>query len=820
MLDALAPDFGTLLKKLRAQAGLSQEQLAKRARISVQAVGAYERGTRRAPQRDTFVLIVEALKIQGEEYNRLRIAAERGRLRGPGRQRLPDRSPSSERPAARRDNLPRQLPELIGRDDIVTSLRSLLAEKRFVTLAGMGGIGKSRTAVEVAAGLVERFRDGVWFVELASLADPKLVAGAVAFAAGVAQQADTPVVETLQRRLRNKELLLVLDNCEHLVDEAARVTKAILIQCPLVRVLATSREQLHVSGEYVYRMPPLAVDDAVALFNRRARSADPSFDATDGDGETIAAICKRLDGIPLAIELAAARVTDLPAARLLRELDERFRVLIAAGEDALPRQKTMRALIDWSYDLLTDEERRLLRRLSLFAGGWTLTGATSLFDDLPPLSGEMAESHEVLDLLGSLVDKSLVVAQIGDDAQRYDLLESTRAYAAERLDELNEREAIARRHAEFVAALAQRSRSIAGSKHRLSLLRADAENIRAALTWSLTNANAPEIAAGILRDAREFLVQNFRHELVKHTREVLAIARIGPELKAEMLIEVALVTLGAEALDAAEGAIKVLGGAGLRSKTLLQAYQRRSYALAQLGRTPEALEAHRLARALYHELGLDDSDFLGSLYFQEGYLLNYQWQLEAARTAWGKAREISTARGDTGRAAVTQNNIAEAFFLEGDLESALRHAGECLAVFRRENLTYLEATTLNNMAVYRLHVNDPRGAAQDLSAAVDAAQRAGDDGLMVARAVRNTARLSAMQHDFEAAAELLGYSAAWFEARRFHDPSDERERRDLEALLRDRLSADDFVRLTEAGARLDEDEAWDMAASIIADAKQ
>ncbi len=806
-MNRSASGFGTLLKQLRVDAGLSQEELAKRARVSVQAIGAYEQGTRRAPHRETFVLIAEALNLNGDRYKELVAAAERGRLRGP---ELPRET----------HNFPLALTELIGRDDVVSAIRTLVPDSRLVTLVGAGGIGKTRTALAVASGLIERFPDGIWFAELAAVSDPARVAGTIALALGIEQQADQRVLETLRARLREKSLLLVLDNCEHVVDEAARITEAILRESRGVRVLATSREALRIPGERVYRVPPLEVPPtqtltaveagrfgAVALFTESAESSNQSFALTDRNASSVAAICRRLDGIPLAIELAAARVTALEPAQLVDELDQRFRILVGGSRTALPRQQTMRALIDWSHDLLSEKEQRLFRRLSLFSGGWTLKAATAVCSDLT-LAGD-----EVLDVLSSLVDKSLVVAQIGGDEPRYDMLESMHAYALEKLDAAGERQEIARRHAQFVASFAAASLHVTPSERRRAKLRADVENIRTALAWSLTSDDALSVAARILIDSGTFLAQSLRSEMLETTRKVLQSGtHLDREYSAQLFIQISGSTVGSESLDAAEQAIALLEQGGVRGASLVRAYQRKSRALAQLRRIPEALETNRLAIDLDRELGATDAWSLRALHLTQGYLLAFQRDFEGAREAWGKARELAP---DDAAAGVAHLNIAESYYLEGDVQTATRLAQECLEVFRRENFTYLEAMTLNNLANYRLEAGDRPGAAADLLAAVDAAQRAGDNGLMTARAIRHTAMLSAMEDDVETAGRLLGYSAASFASRGFSDPGDEHAFERLEARLRAKLGAEELQRLIDEGANLDEGRAWNAARAVI-----
>jgi predicted ATPase/Tfp pilus assembly protein PilF len=371
---------------------------------------------------------------------------------------------------ALRHNLPLQLTRFIGRETQMTEVRRLLEGGRLVTLTGAGGCGKSRLALEVAGGLVEPFRDGVWLVELASLADPALVPQRVAATLDVQEQPDRSLVATLVHALKTRELVLVLDNCEHLVETCAELVAALLQSCAGLRVLATSREALGVAGELPYRVPSLSLPEAgrlpplerlvgyeaVRLFTDRAAALLPTFQVTEENAATVAAICQRLDGIPLAIELAAAHVRALPVEKLAERLDDRFRLLTGGRRAAPPRHQTLQASIDWSYNLLSEGERALLRRLSVFAGGWTLEAAEAV------CAGESIEALEVLGLLTQLLDKSLVVYEEpgtyeyrGASEGRYRLLETVRQYGCDRLVEIGEAAAVRERHLAFFLHLAE-----------------------------------------------------------------------------------------------------------------------------------------------------------------------------------------------------------------------------------------------------------------------------------------------------------------------------------------------------------------------------
>jgi predicted ATPase/class 3 adenylate cyclase len=390
------------------------------------------------------------------------------------------------------NNLPLQLTSFIGRGREMAEVKQLLATHRLLTLTGVGGCGKTRLALQVAADRLAEFAHGVWFVDLAPLADPALVPQAVAVVLGVLEAPGRPLAQTLSATLETRQLLLVLDNCEHMVAACAALAEALLQTCSHLWVLATSREPLGITGEIPYRVPPLSLPDmrqpptvesltqyeAVCLFIERTVTAVPMFTVTNANAPAVAQICHRLDGIPLAIELAAARVRVLPVEQIAARLDDRFRLLTGGSRTALPRQQTLRALIDWSYDLLTEAERALLARLSVFAGGWTLEAAEAV------CAGMWVDRGAILDLLGQLVDKSLVLyAEQGGEA-RYRLLETVRQYGRERLSEAGEAEAVRQRHRAFFLRLAEEAEpELRGPKQLVWLDRLETEhdNLRAAL---------------------------------------------------------------------------------------------------------------------------------------------------------------------------------------------------------------------------------------------------------------------------------------------------------------------------------------------------
>jgi predicted ATPase/DNA-binding SARP family transcriptional activator len=399
------------------------------------------------------------------------------------------------------NNLPVALSTFVGREKELGEVKELLGEQRLLTLTGPGGCGKSRLALAVAMEVVEGFGGGVWWVELASLFDPDLVPQAVASTLGVREVPGLPLSELLVEHLEARRALVILDNCEHLIEACAALADALLRSCPELRIVATSQEALSIAGERAWLVPSLSLPDedprrlppleelvsyeAVRLFLERAEDVSSGFALTAQNAPAVAQVCRRLDGIPLAIELAAARARVLTVEQIAERLDDRFRLLTTGSRMALPRHRTLRATIGWSYDLLSGDERALFRRLGVFAGGFALGAVEAV------CVGEDLEEDEVLDLLSHLVDKSLVVVQERGGEARYRLLETVRQYGWEKLKEAGEEEAVRRRHAMFFLALAEEVEpkiepnvNIADRRAWLGRLEVEHDNLRAALRWA------------------------------------------------------------------------------------------------------------------------------------------------------------------------------------------------------------------------------------------------------------------------------------------------------------------------------------------------
>ena len=412
--------------------------------------------------------------------------------------------PGGHRDASPPNNLPLELSSFVGREKELAEVRRLLESSRLLTLTGSGGCGKTRLAL-AAGELVEGFEDGVWVVDLAPLADPSLVPQAVASTLGVREQPGRLPTGTLSDYLGSKKVLLILDNCEHLVGACAELAEALLRSCPGLGVLATSREALGITGEVAWPVPALSLPDvrrlpdiesllhyeSAPLFVERAAAVRPTFALTEQNAVAVAQICYRLDGIPLAIELAAARAKVLSVEQIAERLDDCFRLLAAGGRTAMPRHRTLHATMDWSHELLPDEERALFRRLSVFAGGFSLEAAESV------CAGEDLERDDVLELLSHLVDKSLVVTSDRDGETRYRLLETIRQYTREKLSESGEAGQVREWHAGYYLALAEAAEPELKGERQVAWLERferDHDNLRAAMRWLLERGESEKAA--------------------------------------------------------------------------------------------------------------------------------------------------------------------------------------------------------------------------------------------------------------------------------------------------------------------------------------
>lgn len=454
-------------------------------------------------------------------------------------------------------DLPRQLTSFIGREVELAELKRLLGERRLITLTGAGGSGKTRLALELCASLTTEYIGDVFIVELAPISKAELVVETIRRVLGVEETLNQPPLETLAIFLRNRRSLLVLDNCEHLLDECARIASMLLGACPDLEILATSREPLGVTGECLFRVPLLSLPgpgflsdperlskfESVQLFLDRARLADPGFTITQSNAEAVAQVCIHLDGIPLAIELAAASLRVLTISQLASRLDERFRLLTSGNRIALPRQQTLKALLDWSHALLVPAEQIVFRRLAVFPGDWTLDAAEYICggidadaeeDSVPGVAPE-----EVLSTLFHLVDKSLV--QLDAVQGRHHMLETIRLYALSKLEEEGERDSVAERHLDWYLRFAEegsQQEGTSGQQDWFLSLEAERDNIRVALSWAVASHRSEEAARLALAVRPFWIARAYHREALHWLEQILAldtVAPIGARLKVRLL---------------------------------------------------------------------------------------------------------------------------------------------------------------------------------------------------------------------------------------------------------------------------------------------
>jgi predicted ATPase/DNA-binding winged helix-turn-helix (wHTH) protein len=519
-------------------------------------------------------------------------------------------------------NLPQPVSELIGREAEVEEVSRLVRAGRLVTLAGAGGIGKTRLALAVARRLLPQFPDGVWLVQLSPLSDPRLVPAVVAEAVGLELPGGEISAERVAQALVGRRLLIVLDTCEHVIDAAALTAEAVLRTGSAIQIIATSREPLRAEGEQLYPVQPLAVPTegegeplkygAVRLFIERALEAGANLALDPPLTRTISEICRRLDGIPLAIEMAAARVTSLGVGGLADRLDDRFQLLTGGRRTALPRHQTLRAMLDWSHDLLAEPERILLRRLAVFAGAFSLEAAGAVV-----ASAEIVSS-EVVDGISNLVAKSLIVAEVDAAVPRYRLLDTLRAYALEKLAESNERERVARRHAEYYRDLFERAEAelqIRPTAEWLGDYGRQIDNLRVALDWAFSSDSDVEIGVALTAAAAPLWFLLSRLEECRGRVE-RALAGLGVGADGDSRREMKLcVALGASLFFASDTRLTAIGAAWTRALEIAERLDDVDYQLRSLlglwnfnwGRCGRQTTALRFAQK-FHALAGSRSD--------------------------------------------------------------------------------------------------------------------------------------------------------------------------------------------------------------------
>lgn len=802
--------FGSLLRGYRLAAGFSQELLAARAGISVESVGALERGTRRAPYRATTDALVEALRLTGNESAELYAAAASARARS-GR--------SVTKPPLT-DDLPIHLTRLIGRDEEVARLHGLVDGFRLITITGSAGVGKTRVALEVGRRVRATTSSEVWFVDLAPLSDGALIAGRIASSIRPPITDHVETEASLAAALSGRKALLILDNCEHVVAAAASAAHAIVSSCPGITILATSRERLGITSEALYRLPSLSFPTqppstlaearafgAVDLFIERAEATHPPVPLTREGMKSIVDICRRLDGIPLAIELAAAKVPTLGLAALNARLPEAM--ISIGGIRGVPlRQQTMQATIAWSCNLLSDHEQIVFRRLAMFSGGHTLEAAEGICAD------ELVESESIVGHLSSLVEKSLVNIHHDGTRTRYSMLESVRAYGLTQLARAGERETLARRHAGWLAELVARTNALTGALRESTMAEIvpELDNMRSAIAWCDASAlqSDVEVAARIVVGLRD--VWNMLNLFVEARQTIEAVLERLDEEKHPLSSALLLNQLvyytwqEPEGIETMRRAIALMERAG-DPLQVARCHSMFAFNFSRLGRFDEAEASTERAFALALREGWQGTINLAALHTNRAYLRSAQGRFDEARADIAAATAIATALGHGYFVVLYCNGyLATIEYRAGNVERAAEIAEKMIA---SDHVTVQVALSAHEkLAAYRLILGD-----------VDAAEVSVREMLACGgadeTAVLYLAAIAARRGQSEIAARFMGFGDALLTKKpTLRDPLQDPIRDSLITSLRERLPEDAIVALAAEGATwtlqrvTDEARAW------------
>ncbi|MEO6912937.1 MAG: tetratricopeptide repeat protein, partial [Candidatus Baltobacteraceae bacterium] len=665
------------------------------------------------------------------------------------------------------NNLPLQITSFVGREDDLRALTVRLQGSRLLTLVGTGGVGKTRLAIQLGGDVADHYADGVWIFDFAAITDPTVVPPAVAATLNIRESQNRSVVDSIILSLSQKQALLIFDNCEQVLDAAARIADSILRACRNVRIVATSRQALGIIGEWAYSVTSLPFPTssrgltahdamqyaAIALFVERAAASNQHFRLTDDNAAETAEICRRLDGIALAIELAATRIKVLTVHHLNGRLKERFALLTGGSRTELPRHQTLRALIDWSYDLLKDAEKTMFRRAAIFAGGYSTEAAMSV------CASESLSDFEVLELTLSLVEKSLVSADLGNGLERYRFLESTREYALEKLKENKEHEFISRKHAEFYLVLAEDTNKkffAAPQAEYFVPLKREIENLRGALSWSLIEKADPVLGGGLAGALGRFWYEigqvSEGKRWIDRALELHAESP-DPRTQASLWLARAVLTAGTESCEAAARACSLFEA--LEDKRGLgYALREHGLALRQVGDWPEAEAALRRASELLHEVREPGGFAIAQVTL--GSIFAFRGDFDSARANYERALDAARAHGAEFAIMMSYLHLADLEFQCGNFELAIQNAAEALLLAESNKSSRLPANLHGNLAAYRIAAGSLPEAAADAREALGILRDI-QNSYQIAIAVQHLALVAALSNDAKSAALLTGF---------------------------------------------------------------
>ena len=711
------------------------------------------------------------------------------------------------------NNLPLQLTSFVGHADDLKNLRSIMKTTRLVSLVGTGGVGKTRVALQLAAELVQHYFDGVWLIDLSLIKDAAAVAAEVASILSIRATAGQDVTQSVIQTIGDKRVLLIFDGCEQVLPTVSALIDAILHACPSASVIATSRHALDIAGGVVYNVETLDPDSAAQLFCERARSASNRLSFTGDNAAIVASICRRLDGIPLALELAAVKTSVLNLKQLSEKLEERFRLLAQTGTNRLPRQQTLRALIDWSFDLLDENERTMFARLSVFAGGWSLPAAAAVCED------EGIDEWAVFELLSSLVLKSLVVAETFGDDQRYSMLNSIREYARERLTQSGDSLDVSSRHAHYFAEFVRDLNPLVDALEDVRWQRAFApeiDNVRAAVDWTIVRGHEPPAGIALLSNIEWPELVTTPQEAFKWFDAALPFI----DEVDDVVVKARVMRLYVRLLWFVGRPISQRETSAIKSLEIARASNDPSelaWALANLGsvyrdaaRYEEAdrcfSEAYRVPETL--------SAIATNTVLRNWAVTDLQrGDLELARRRFTDVARLERPGSEAHASALL--NLGELEFATGDLEAARERARQAKEVFESLNAAPL-GLVLCNLSAYALAADKLDEARTYLREAIERLEQSGA-GWMIA-ALEHLAVLAGLEGNIEQATLLVGFTCAQYAAQGKARERTERygyER--LMHLLDNAFDSEELAHRMSVGARFTGEQAMAQAVAISKD---